>query len=253
MQIRKSLCIAAGLAVSLFEPTLVAQAGIVSFSGGGAVRGGITGEPYTATLKTTRVQTLADGTKITHTTVVKQARDSAGKTYRETRMELPEGSGNYVANVFIFDPVNRETIFWNTRVKQATIVHTPDPQQIRSDAAPAPRVQATVQPPKAASDPAFHVEDLGTQTVNGVTAGGRRITRVIPAGKEGNDQPITVTTETWNSNELKLLVRRVDDDPRSGLTTMELTDLQQGEPDPALFQPPEGYTVKEQFPGQNQN
>jgi hypothetical protein len=72
--------------------------------------------------------------------------------------------------------------------------------------------------------------------------------RTIPAGKEGNNQPIVITTETWRSNELKLVVRRITNDPRIGISTMELTDIQQGEPDPALFQVPEGYTVKDQFP-----
>jgi hypothetical protein len=31
---------------------------------------------------------------------------------------------------------------------------------------------------------------------------------------------------------------------------MELTDIERGEPDPALFRPPEGYTVKDQYPNQ---
>jgi len=30
-----------------------------------------------------------------------------------------------------------------------------------------------------------------------------------------------------------------------------LTDFERGEPDPALFQVPEGYAVKEEFPNQS--
>ena len=53
---------------------------------------------------------------------------------------------------------------------------------------------------------------------------------------------------------MKLAIRQVQDDPRSGLHTMELTDIERAEPDPALFQVPEGYTVKDQYPQQqNQN
>jgi len=37
-----------------------------------------------------------------------------------------------------------------------------------------------------------------------------------------------------------LLVRDVRDDPRSGKTTKELTNLSQSDPDPATFQPPAG-------------
>jgi hypothetical protein len=236
--------LAAGLAVSVVAPLLMAQAaGVVGIRGGQAA--GITGEPYSATRTTTRVQTLADGTKITHETIVKEARDSAGRTYRETHREA---QGADFANVFVIDPVNRLTISWNTRGKQATIYHMLDPEQIHSDLAPMPRVE--VQPRQAAPDPAPQVEKLGVQAINGVSASGIRITRVIPAGRAGNDQPITVTDETWRSPELKLVVRSIQDDPRFGLVTTELTDIQQGEPDPALFQAPPGYAVKEQFPQQ---
>jgi|HubBroStandDraft_5_1064220.scaffolds.fasta_scaffold26364_3 hypothetical protein len=249
MRIVKSLCLAAGLVIGLVVPALVAQGGFVIVGNGSSMHG----EPYTATLKTTRVQTLADGTKITHTTVVKEARDSAGRTYQDSHNELPGGSGGDFDHVRVVDPINRETIVWDTRSKEATVFHIPDPRQAPPDMASAPKVQANMQPPQTHPETSHQVEDLGTETINGVVATGRRVTNVIPAGKQGNDQPITITVETWNSNELRILVRRIEDDPRSGLTTTKLTDLQQGEPDPALFQPPDGYTVKEQLPGQNQN
>jgi hypothetical protein len=40
-----------------------------------------------------------------------------------------------------------------------------------------------------------------------------------------------------------LLMREVVDDPRLGKRSDELQDFRQGNPDPDLFQPPEGYTV----------
>ena len=92
------------------------------------------------------------------------------------------------------------------------------------------------------------IEDLGMKSINGVEARGRRTTRVIPAGREGNDQPITVTSERWTASDLGLVVMSVNDDPRNGTITMEMTDIEKGEPDPALFQVPEGYTVKDRTP-----
>jgi hypothetical protein len=241
-------CVIAGVAVCLVAPALAAQ-GVVVSSGAVAGFGGVTGEPYTATSKTTRVQTLADGTEITHESSVKEARDSSGKTYRESQPDLPAGAdaGSF-ALVNIFDPVNHLQISWSTRSKQATVFHMPGPDEIRSRAAEAPTVEAPVQPQQGTQYPAPQIERLGVQTINGVAAEGSRIMRTIPAGKEGNNQPIVITTETWRSNELKLVVRRITNDPRIGISTMELTDIQQGEPDPALFQVPEGYTVKDQFP-----
>jgi len=91
-------------------------------------------------------------------------------------------------------------------------------------------------------------EDLGIRTINGVEAKGTRMTRVIPAGRDGNDQPLTITSEWWRSEELGIMVMSVNDDPRTGTITMELTDLERGEPDAALFQVPEGYTVKDRTP-----
>ncbi|HZP05021.1 MAG TPA: hypothetical protein VFB43_08985 [Terracidiphilus sp.] len=241
-----------GLTASLATPTLMAQGTIVSSINAGPI--GVTGMPYTATLKTTVVRTLANGTKITHETTMKEARDSNGRTYRERHHEsLPAGAdGADFVTVNIFDPVNRVSIMWNADSKQATIFHMPEPEQIRSAAGQTPKVQTRVRSRQNTPDSAPQFERLGTQTINGVVAEGIRVTRIIPAGKQGNDQPITITNETWRSNELKLLVRSINDDPLTGVTTTELTNFEQGEPDPALFQVPEGYTVKEQFP-QTQN
>jgi hypothetical protein len=89
-------------------------------------------------------------------------------------------------------------------------------------------------------------EDLGIKTIDGLEAKGTRLTRVIPAGREGNDRPITISNETWFCPDLKIMVASTSDDPRNGTATMELTGIDRGEPDPALFQVPEGYTVKDQ-------
>jgi hypothetical protein len=150
--------------------------------------------------------------------------------------------------VNVHDPVNRTNIFWNSNTKEAILTHfaeageikrlDPVPGQAVMEPAPMPRLEP-IKP---------QIEDLGMKTINGVEARGRRTTRVIPAGREGNDQPITVTFERWMAQDLGLVVMSVNDDPRNGTTTMELTDLEKGEPDPALFQVPEGYTVKDRTP-----
>ena len=91
--------------------------------------------------------------------------------------------------------------------------------------------------------------DLGTQTIEGVPAHGTRVTRTIPAGQIGNVQPIVITTESWYSPDLKVLVMSKSNDPRMGETTYKLTNIQRSEPSPSLFQPPDDYTVKDQ-PGE---
>jgi hypothetical protein len=211
-------------------------------------------EPYTANRKSTRVQKLKDGTTITHETISKEARDSSGRTYHESRQETPAGAEGQIREFSfftVFDPVNRININWNSQSKEATVFHMPDPSQVRQNHLQAQETRAQVNQPAPADRPTRPVrEDLGTKTINGVDAKGTRITTIIPAGRAGNDQPLTITREIWMSPELGIGVLQINDDPRTGVQTMELTDIERGEPDPSLFQVPEGYTVKDQYQGQ---
>jgi len=214
-------------------------------------------EPYTATRKTTRVQKLANGTTITQETISKEARDSSWRSYRENK---PEYSGGIEAPhpadtfYFVFDPVSRTSLNWNSRSKEATLVHMAEPGQARTAHLPQvtlpDRAAAGSAPMVRPDQPKQQTEQLGTKNINGLEARGMRTTRIIPVGQMGNDQPLVITHEHWFSQELGIIVLQIDDDPRTGTRTEEVTDVEQGEPDPALFQAPEGYTVKEQFPGQ---
>jgi hypothetical protein len=49
----------------------------------------------------------------------------------------------------------------------------------------------------------------------------------------------------WISTELNVPVLTVWDSPQSGKTTRKLVNIQRGKPDPALFQPPADYTIKD--------
>jgi hypothetical protein len=51
--------------------------------------------------------------------------------------------------------------------------------------------------------------------------------------------------ETWYSPELKITLFPVNSDPRTGTRTTEVTEIDRTEPDPAVFQVPDGYTVKD--------
>jgi len=89
-------------------------------------------------------------------------------------------------------------------------------------------------------------EDLGTATIQGVEAHGKRFTWTIPAGATGNDKPMVHTQEDWfttGDNPRELNVRHVNEDPESGKSTTELESLSLEDPDLSVFQPPEGYEI----------
>jgi hypothetical protein len=208
----------------------------------------VTGAPFSATRTVTEVQKLSDGTTITHTTVIKEARDSNGRTYTET---LPESnSGQARSFVRVFDPVNRVSINWSSASKQASVLHLPDANDARPAGQGARPQFVGPQGRPRPNAPQFTTESLGSKTIAGVVADGTRTTRVIPAGKMGNDQAITITHESWVSSDLKLELMRVDSDPRFGTTTTEVTGVSRAEPAASLFQAPAGYALQDRYPGQ---
>jgi len=87
------------------------------------------------------------------------------------------------------------------------------------------------------------IENLGSQTMQGVTVTGTRTTRTIPAGQIGNDAAIKIVTEVWTSPDLQTVVYSKRSDPRMGEQTFQLTNITRAEPDPSLFTVPADFTV----------
>ena len=88
-------------------------------------------------------------------------------------------------------------------------------------------------------------ESLGKQTIEGVEAEGTRFTTTIAAGEVGNEQPISIVSESWYSPELQTVVMSKHSDPRVGENTYRLTNINRAEPAHSLFELPADYTVKE--------
>jgi hypothetical protein len=88
-------------------------------------------------------------------------------------------------------------------------------------------------------------ESLGKQMVEGVNADGMREVITIPAGSIGNDRPISITNESWYSEELQMMISSKRSDPRTGDETFRMTNISRSEPGAYLFQAPTGYQISE--------
>jgi hypothetical protein len=197
----------------------------------------VTGAPYSADVKTSITQTLADGNTINRVTTGHVARDSQGRIYFQQNITGGPWAQNGTTTVtFISDPVAEYTYVLNPNTKVAMRrVFKPQTGEGRF---PSPNGR----PPDAKD----RVEtDLGQQSISGLTTTGKSITRTIPAGAIGNAQPIVEKSEVWTSPDLQVVVLSKRSDPRFGQSIYSLTNIQRTEPNAALFQVPSGYTVQD--------
>ena len=220
----------------------------------------VTAAPYTATATTESTQVLADGNRIVNKTSSLVARDSQGRTRRETDLHrIGTMQVDSPKTVFINDPTTHTQYIFTPGGGEATKVIRSEgnwkesPQIIDLRSQREERLKEKVilkvggahegQQSKESSEQVKH-EDLGTQTIEGVSAQGKRETVTIPAGQIGNERPIEIVTETWFSPELHTMVLRKHSDPRLGDSTYRLTDIKRNEPDASLFQPPAGAKLR---------
>ncbi len=99
-------------------------------------------------------------------------------------------------------------------------------------------------PPPAPQSGAIVTDDLGTQTMQGITVTGQRETTTFPPGAyRGNDAPVTRVEEVWRSKQLEIPFLTKTTTPEGKTTTQTMTNFTAGEPNPALFQPPPSYQI----------
>jgi hypothetical protein len=226
------------------------------------------GAPFCATVVTEHTQSLADGNRIHTSDSSMLCRDSEGRIRREAGLNLLEAGQQTSAPklITIVDPVAGVRYMLDTENKIAqkipflpeagvTTAEVPGP-------AHAPRKQVMIYQrtggPSSdvmfndvtvkkigpdSGEPAPNTENLGDQTIDGIHVTGTRMTHTIPAGKMGNEKPITVTSERWYSPELKATITTKHNDPWAGELKTELKNVSSSEPDASLFAIPADYKV----------
>jgi hypothetical protein len=208
----------------------------------------VTGVPYSATAVTETKQTLQDGNVIDRKVNSTIYRDSQGRTRRETTITGVgplAASGQPRTMIMIHDPVAGTGYVLHAEEKTA--------EQLPARAGHANknaaqgnlhgRFEARIQ--QEIANGTLKKEDLGTQSINGISAQGTRYTHVIPAEQIGNANAINIVNEQWYSPELQIIVKTTRTDPRSGTVTYTLTNIQRTEPAASLFTVPSDYSVKQ--------
>lgn len=203
--------------------------------------------PYSGDAATTVTQVLMDGTRIEQRTTARFYRDSAGRVRREqTIIGLdalnPSGDAQTVVTIaptpgdafaYQLDPIARTARrVGRTSAGLAVFRFSGSVVVGRRGGVPA-----------ESSRPVE--ESLGTRQFEGVKAIGRKTTTTIPTGQIGNDRPIEITDERWESPELQVLLYSRHSDPRTGIVEYRLTNISRAEPPPDLFVVPPDYTINE--------
>ncbi|HYA61963.1 MAG TPA: hypothetical protein VED66_02100 [Candidatus Sulfotelmatobacter sp.] len=208
----------------------------------------VSGAPYSAVAVTETKQTLADGNTIDRKVQSNIFRDGQGRTRRETTFA---GAGPLAASgqprtaIMIHDPVASTAFVLHPDAKTAEQLPT-RPGGPKRGANLQNRFEARIQ--QEIANGTLKKEDLGVQTINGISAQGTRYTRTIPAGQVGNANPIMITNEQWYSPDLQVVVKSTRTDPRFGVTTYTLSNIQRTEPAATLFTVPSDYTVTQGKP-----
>ncbi|MGA9473967.1 MAG: hypothetical protein WBV36_15985 [Terriglobales bacterium] len=218
-----------------------AQTASTTASAPAAPTTGCTGLPYSAKETQTEIQTNADGATTEHSHIQLVWRDADGRTRQEMISKTRTGEESKERYVNVYEPVKRVrwTWYYGGSSKKVAFVH---PFQEHEGPASCPTPPA----PEVKHNPGdFLQELLPPTTINGIPVAHNRNSKVVPASKDGSDREYTIAHEWWISPDLGIIMRRTIDDPRMAKIVTELSDVSRAVPEPALFQVPEGYDIRE--------
>lgn len=197
--------------------------------------------PFSGTIQVQRSIVQPDGTVANLKTTRAIARDSQGRIRNEMRVLEPvtETAVPKLMGVHLYDPQTRVSttldvqrqLYWTSMVNRPPATEPPGLQYASPAGATLPLSQYAKE------------EDLGTREMDGLMVHGVRETQTIPADAGGEGKAVVVTDEYWYSDDLRINMEIKHHDPRPGSmsVTLRVTQVSQEEPDPALFQIPEGY------------
>lgn len=205
--------------------------------------------PFSADAATTVLQRLKDGTRVERKMTARYYRDAAGRVrveqagsdVRVTVFPDPASRSGY-----LLEPSSRHARYVPRSIEDVAVgggrdfaVRIGAFDFINFDRSPAAYLESIgPRVSDAVSD-----EALGSRQISGVETTGRRVTSVVPVGVLGNDKPIEIADERWESPELKLLIYSRFSNSRTADIEYLVTNIRRVEPPAELFEVPADYTL----------
>jgi hypothetical protein len=197
--------------------------------------------PFTAIVHTEWTRPMVGGGTFTFVNQRQVARDSRGRIYEERWPLAPKGSDvqSHMNVIQIADPAAHTLYNCFTLQK---------PHRCELDAFAEPAMHS-YKPAVLPSGPLANNmgtrthEELGTRSIAGIETVGTRDTNSFNAGTMGSDQPFASYREFWQAPQLGVNLYSEVVNPQVGKQVFTLSDVTLAEPDPRLFDLPEGYTV----------
>ena len=192
--------------------------------------------PFTATVSTTWLRVLDDGSTMTVQNRRMVARDDSGRIFEQRRYLVPAGDPRekLIHRLEYADP-SAHVVYYCEPMRRACEIYDYFP----------PTEAATPIPagPLDGGNRFLTRTELGNDTISGVEVVGTRETTTINASVAGNDRAISIVKEFWFSPQLGINVVEKRQDPRVGTQTFTVSDISLGEPDARLFDMPSGYRM----------
>ena len=195
------------------------------------------GRPFSAKDNIKWTHNLQDGSTVTTYLFASVARDSQGRIYREHRHLVPGNTyQQFVQEYFVLlDPVAHTRTACTMKTRRCVIsVYRASTKFVRLPDRPHDEGTGYLSR-----------ESLGTGVVDNLNVVGTRETLSIGPGTVGNAQSLVATGEFWYSPDLQVNLSVTRKDPRIGTQLLQLVDLARAEPDPAIFQVPDGFVVQD--------
>ena len=208
----------------------------------------VVGAPFTATVEWTSIETKVDGTKVYHRRISRILRDAAGRQRFEDGQDEASPQAGDAPAVRLYDPITHLFASLDSATglaKISTMGYTSAaPLAVPASGNRSDPAKEQPDQPQTRSQPDEGVtrEPLPPREIVGLHAEGVRTTTIIPAGKDGTPA-VTVVDDVWESPLWRMQLLHIHDDPRTGHSEAQVTQLVREQPDEALFHPPGGYEL----------